>query len=104
MSSCHLLLFADGTGIDSWCSGSQSSLDPAGPQAAQISDLFSDFFWVSVIVFVLVGLMLAGALILRGRRTLLAPITQPSPFGETIRAWIVGTALVATTAVLFFLL
>jgi cytochrome c oxidase subunit 2 len=66
--------------------------------------LFSNFFWVSAVVFTLVILSIVVALILRARKTLSEPITLPSPFGETVRAWIVGGSLIATTAILFFLL
>jgi cytochrome c oxidase subunit 2 len=98
------LLAADNAVVDAWCGGPQSALDPAGPQAGQISGLWWEFFWVSVFVFFAVILMIFVAIVLRRRRSITEPILIPSSGGEKIRAWLVGGSLVATTVVLFFLL
>ncbi|HEX3126870.1 MAG TPA: cytochrome C oxidase subunit II, partial [Thermoanaerobaculia bacterium] len=47
--------------------GVHSILDPAGPQAGSIADLWWLMFWVSTVVFVLVMLALAAALVHRRR-------------------------------------
>lgn len=49
------------------CKGVQSSLDPAGPRAERIADLWWVMFWLSMAVWALVSLLLAYAY-LRARR------------------------------------
>jgi cytochrome c oxidase subunit 2 len=100
-----LLVFAAEPEVPgSWCSGPQSSLDPAGPQAEQISGLWWQFFRTSTAVYCIVGVLIVMAVAFRVRRSLTIPTLQPSAFWESVRAWIVGGALIATTAILFFLL
>lgn len=99
-----ILLAANKPVADAWCAGPQSALDPAGPQAVKISGLWWEFFYVSLVVFCAVLAIIAIALVLRWRRTITEPILIPSSSGELIRAWLVGSALAATTVVLFFLL
>jgi cytochrome c oxidase subunit 2 len=99
-----LMLAAESDFVSSWCGGPQSSLDPAGPQAGRISGLWWEFFSVSGVVYAIVMLVLIGAVAIRGRRTFTPPILQPPPFWESIRAWIIGGAILATTVILFFVL
>src|SRR3954465_10491597 len=87
-----------------WCSGSQSALDPAGPQSEQLAGLWWEFFDTSAIVYCLVIVIVVAALAFRMRRTLLPPEVHPAAFWENIRAWIVGGLTLATTVILFFLL
>src|SRR4051812_32499284 len=87
-----------------WCSGPQSALDPAGPQADQVAGLWWEFFNTSAVVYGIVLAILAAALAFRLRRSFVAPTLHPTPFWENVRAWIVGGLTFVTTAVLFFLL
>src|SRR3954466_3218224 len=101
MSICPptLLLFvADLSSAASMYSGPQSALDPAGPQSSRIRGLWLDYFTVSVVVYVLVLIMILLALVIRSRRVLTPAIIRPSGVGEGIRALVVGTLLIATTA------
>jgi cytochrome c oxidase subunit 2 len=89
-----------------WVRGPQSVLDPAGPQSGRIHQLFLDYFWLSVVVYVLVVLFVIFAVILRRRRARwTGPIlAEPAPSREKLRGWLVGLATLATTVALFFLL
>lgn len=82
--------------------GSQSALDPAGPQAAHIEDLWWFFFWVCTVVYVLViSALLIG--LWRGPFRLRDVVLAPDPAGERRRTRIVGTAIGATALVLVVL-
>src|SRR5438067_1667605 len=50
------------------CRGAQSALDPRGPQAGRIAGLWWLTFWVCTVVYVLVLLVVAGALVLKRRK------------------------------------
>src|SRR4051812_9162472 len=71
----------------------QSALDPAGPQAAQISWLWWLMFWVSTAVFVLVFGLVVTAIVRGGRDR------KPDAAGESrlTRAVAIGVALTAVT-------
>ena len=77
----------------------QSALDPAGPQAERISDLWWLMFWICSIVFVLVIAALLMALV-RGRRE--APSTSPDTERRLTRS--VAAATIVTILLLFVLL
>ncbi len=57
--------------------GIQSALEPAGPQAARIANLWDIFLWVSLAVYVLVMLALFAAL-LRKRAEIVSDATSPT--------------------------
>lgn len=99
-----LLIATEAPTGSSWCSGAQSSLDPAGPQSQQISNLWWNYFYICAAVYGIVLLVLLTALVFRATHSLSAPITRPSTFWESLRAWIVGGLLTATTTILFVLL
>jgi hypothetical protein len=72
------IILAQTDTASSWCGGPQSSLDPAGPQAAQISDLWWQYFWVSVAVYTSVILLLILAAIVRRSRVAVGePLVVP---------------------------
>src|SRR3954464_5575262 len=78
LPSAFCLLFLSG------CRGSQSALDPAGPQAARIINLWWLMFYVTGAVFLVVMCFLAASLF-RSRRTSSGveagdgPDTRPDP-------------------------
>jgi cytochrome c oxidase subunit 2 len=86
--------------------GWQSALDPAGPQAARIEDLWWVYFWVCAAVFVLVFLALVTA-VFHGRRGEGDP-TDPGaphpPESERRLTRTVASAVAVTVAVLTGLL
>jgi cytochrome c oxidase subunit 2 len=105
------------------CKGSQSALDPKGPQAGRIAGLWWLTFWVCTAVYVLVLLVVAGALVLKRRKgppvakDPTAPVTDPrggpasdppvvtlEPAGERRIGMIVGSAVGLTVIILFVLL
>jgi cytochrome c oxidase subunit 2 len=87
----------------------QSALDPAGPQAAQISWLWWLMFWISTAVFAIVIGLFAAA-IARGRRAridasaprMAGPINEAETDPPLTRAVSIGVAL--TAAILFVFL
>jgi cytochrome c oxidase subunit II len=82
--------------------GSQSALDPAGPQAAHIESLWWVFFWVCAAVYVLViAALLIG--LRRGPFRLRDVVLTPDPDGERRRTRIVGTAVAFTALILVVL-
>lgn len=93
--------------LTSGCAGSQSSLDPAGPQSRHIFGLAQLFFWVCVGVYTVVLAVLVGAL-LRGRFFARVadeePIAEPHPRSERRLLIAVGAATGVTVILLFVLL
>lgn len=87
--------------------GRQSALNPAGPQAARIEDLWWLMVWVCTGVFVLVMAALVGAMV-KGRRRARAGsdalILPPPPEGERRMTRVVAASLGVTVVVLFGLL
>lgn len=80
--------------------GIQSALDPAGPQAASIHNLWHVFLWVSVAVYVITVAFFLIALIKAHRRT--EPITDEA--SEHRMSIAVGTGTVITAVTLIALL
>src|SRR5215207_7225215 len=81
------------------CAGIQSALDPAGPQAGRISNLWWLFFAVCLIVFlVVIGCLLYAA----GHRRREAQPEEPQ--AERRRVTVVSTAVAITILVLFIFL
>ena len=76
----------------------QSALDPAGPQAQRLADLFWIFFWVSAVVYVVVIAFLIAAM-MRGRRNAAADPEDRHP-----QKVAVGTAVALTALILIGLL
>ena len=79
----------------SGCAGVQSALDPAGPQAARINDLWWLMLWTCAGVFAIVISALVAAL-RRGR-------AQPAEDAETERKMtkVVAAGVAVTTVILF---
>src|SRR4051812_47724791 len=94
---CILCLFLSG------CSGTQSSLDPAGTQADQISHLWWRYLWITVTVYFLVLVFLI--LPIRSRRLRVAdagteePILNPSPRHERRLVAIVSGFVALSTGI-----
>jgi len=86
------------------CSGSQSALDPACPQARRIGTLYLGYFGVGLAVYIAVGLSIVMALFRRGSRRRLAPILSPNELQERRIRRFVGGSMVLTVAILFLLL
>jgi cytochrome c oxidase subunit II len=85
------------------CSGIQSALDPAGPGAARIDDIWRLMLLVCTAVFALVMMALLWA-IARRRRPALDPAAQtmrPDRWRERRMAQVVGAAVAATVAIVF---
>jgi cytochrome c oxidase subunit 2 len=89
------------------CGGNQSALDPAGPGAARIGDLWWLMLLVCAVVLALVMVMLLWALARRSRppgETALG-LVRPDPRRERGKTQVVGAAVAATVAiVLLFVL
>jgi cytochrome c oxidase subunit 2 len=101
-----MFLFASGCANET--NSPESALDPAGPQSRQIGHLTWLFIWICAIVFVLVMVTLAGALMHRRRDETMGPsrepITHPDPVRER-RLWTtVMACIVLTVGTLFTLL
>lgn len=77
------------------CSGWQSSLDPKGPQARELSDLMWFIIIVCTLVWALVMLVLAMALLHRRR-----PRTGTVPRSERRIKQVIGVALLATLLII----
>jgi cytochrome c oxidase subunit II len=85
----------------------RSMLDPAGPQAAHIADLWWWMLWVFSAVFLLViGALLIALFRARVReRTLIPPPEVVAPTGrERMVTWVVAASVGGTVAVLFLFL
>jgi cytochrome c oxidase subunit 2 len=86
------------------CAGNQSALDPAGPQAQRIEDLWWLYFAVCTTVYVAsVGLVL-GAIWRKARARRLPPIKSPPPPEERRLARVVVGAVSATVLTLVVLM
>jgi cytochrome c oxidase subunit 2 len=85
------------------CSGNQSALDPAGPGAARIDDIWWLMLFVCAAVFALVMLALLWAIARRHRPTIDATSGTASrdPRRERRIAQVVGGAVAATAAIVF---
>jgi cytochrome c oxidase subunit 2 len=87
----------------SGCRGSQSALDPAGPQAGRISGLWWLMFYVCLCVFLAVSLFVLIA-IFRGRKSAEpstdAPDISPEPKRERRMTRVIVGAVIATTIIL----
>lgn len=101
-----------GLTVLSGCKGLQAPLDPAGPQARQISGVWWLYFWVTLVVYAIV-MGVAGLIALRNRRrrgggrsepVAEAPTTAPDPAGERRAGWTVGVSIAITTVLLFVLM
>src|SRR5215203_748299 len=86
------------------CGGIHNSINPAGPQAQNISRVWWLMFIVCSIVFVVV--MIAVLLSLRNKRneTESAPVLEPAPEQERRRRNVVISAATVTIVVLFVFL
>jgi cytochrome c oxidase subunit II len=85
------------------CAGDQSVLDPAGPGAARIGELWWLMLFVCATVFALVMLMLLWA-VARRRRPAHDPTSETAhidPLRERRMAQVVGAAVAATVAIVF---
>jgi cytochrome c oxidase subunit II len=84
------------------CGGNQSALDPAGPGASRISELWWLMLAVCAAVLMLVTLMLLWALARRGRPPGAAGLSlvQPDPRRERRMGRVVGAAVGATAAII----
>jgi cytochrome c oxidase subunit 2 len=83
------------------CYGPQSALEPRGPQAHTLADLFWLFFWICAVVWVLVVIALVWALARRHE-----PRADPLATNETREGrmrWIVGTLAVVTGGIVISL-
>jgi cytochrome c oxidase subunit II len=93
------------------CAGRQSALDPAGPQADRIGQLWWFMFWACTAVFIVVMMALAYAIV-RGRRarqsTTDSPIERsiitPDPQGERRMTRVISAAVALTVLILFAML
>src|SRR5689334_14970733 len=82
---------------------SSSALDPAGPQASHIADLWWMFFWITAAVYVLV--IVAMLLTLRRRNTGgPGEVVAPNPKVERGATVVVSTCLGITAVILFTLM
>src|SRR4051812_29562721 len=72
------------------CSGVQLALDPAGPQAGRIYRLGWLFGGVCLAVYLVVMLLLIGAILRRGQGRRLPPILDPPAAQERRLTWWVG--------------
>jgi cytochrome c oxidase subunit II len=77
--------------LSSGCSSPMSALDPRGPQAATIADLWWLMFWLATAVFVVVMGFLLYSIVLARRRSNRAEV----PLGETPFILISGAAVPA---------
>jgi cytochrome c oxidase subunit 2 len=87
----------------SGCSGSQSALDPAGPQAGRISSLWWLMFYVCAAVFLLVSIAVLASIFRRreSRESISdVPDTSPEPKREQRMTRVVMGAVGATLIIL----
>lgn len=108
MNPWHRLCALSALLVLTGCSGAQSALDPAGPQAGRILELFSSYFWICfgvyvlVLIFMLLGASRSGALQKESPRQLSAQDRQ-SPINRTL-AKFVGAFVFITVVILFYLI
>src|SRR4051812_40373783 len=105
VAALTLLLIA---GCSAELHSAESALDPASPQAHQISSLMWLFIWVCVAVYAIVLLVLLGTFVRRRHGVAMVPvndpITEPDPHHER-RVWsVVSGAIIVTVITLFILL
>ena len=86
------------------CGGIQNSINPAGPQAENLSDLWWLFFIVCSIVFVLVMIALLLALRKRTPESDTMPILEPPEDQERRKRTVVISAVTLTVIILFVFL
>src|SRR3954453_6260777 len=88
-----------GSFLISGCSGRQSALSPAGPQARRILHLWELYLGVAVLVYTVVMALVIGAIVFRGRRRKTAPILAPAQPTESrlTRNVVIGVALTTLT-------
>ncbi|HEY0728313.1 MAG TPA: hypothetical protein VGD38_09610, partial [Pyrinomonadaceae bacterium] len=84
--------------------GIQNALNPAGPHAASLSNLWWLMFWVCSAVYVLVLIGLAIAIKNGRRETDLNPVLNPRPKTERRMRNVVLSATIVTVAILFVFL
>jgi cytochrome c oxidase subunit II len=84
--------------------GIQNALNPAGPNAASLSNLWWLMFWVCAAVYVLVLIFLAIAIKNGRRESDLNPVLNPRPKTERRMRNVVLSAVTITAAVLFVFL
>lgn len=85
----------------------RSALDPAGPQAARIADLWWLLFWVCLLVFILVVLATVIAFVrarVPGSGGIPAPEVVPSPGGERRMTIVIATCVGVTALILIVFL
>ncbi len=82
----------------------ESALNPAGPQAQQISRMFWSTLGVGVVVWIAVMLTLGAAMARRDREKHDTPDLNPEPRAERRRWVFVSSSLILTTVVLFVIL
>ena len=83
------------------CQGWQSALDPKGPEAGLLADLFWIFTAISTAVWILT--MVALLLALRRRRSAAADPLAVDPAGERRKTFVVATAVGLTLVTVLFL-
>lgn len=84
------------------CGGIHNAINPAGPQAGNISDLWWLMFWVCTIVFVLVIVaLLIGLKKSTREEQLTTPVLDPPVESEHRRRTVVIAALSITVIILF---
>jgi cytochrome c oxidase subunit 2 len=83
------------------CQGWQSALDPQGPEASLLADLFWLFTWIATAVWVMT--MLALLLALRRRRSATADPLAVDPAGERRMGVVVASAVALTLVTVLFL-
>ena len=85
------------------CEGMQSALDPKGPDAAALASLIWFFTWVSAVVWVLVMLALAAAVLWRRWAPPPADPLATDPATDRRAGFVVGGAVGATILILLVL-
>jgi cytochrome c oxidase subunit 2 len=98
----RMVLALGGSLCVSSCGGIHNAINPAGPQAGNISDLWWLMFWVCTVVFVLVMIALMIGLKKATREEqLTTPVLDPPEESERRRRTVVVSALVVTVIILF---
>ncbi len=90
------------------CTGDHSALNPAGPQAQHISNLWWQYFWVTIPIYFLTMVFVLLPVRRRRRSEAIvkgdAPIVIAEPKSERRRTIIVGSLLVISACILFYLM
>jgi cytochrome c oxidase subunit 2 len=97
--SCGLMLALAASG----CAGPSSALDPAGPQAGRIADLWWFFLWITAAIY---GLVIIAMLITLRRRNAGdgAEVIGPNPKVERGTTIVVSTCVGLSAVILFTLM